>query len=83
MERCRDTSPTGGWVGAASDSQTNFLTICPRTFGAYTIVSPASKDQDVSASGVHIEGIRPLSTALFHELLHLMYPRFSKWFPPL
>lgn len=83
MERCRDTDPTGGYIGAQADPKSNFITICPRTFSDYTTVAPPAKDQDVSASGVFIETIRPLSTSLFHEMMHLMYPTFSKWFPPL
>ena len=83
MTRCRDTSPTGGFAGAFTDVRTNFVTICPRTFSSYTTVSPAAKDQDLSASGSHIETIRPLSTTLFHELMHALYPLFSKWLSPL
>lgn len=87
MERCRDTSPTGGYAGAISDSNINWITICPRTFSSYTSVAPATKDQDVSpqdgSRGPYIESIRPLSTTLMHELLHLLNPTFSKWFSPL
>lgn len=83
MERCRDTDANGGFVGAFSDTMTNFITICPRTFTSYTAVAPATKDQDMSASGVYIERVRSLATTLFHETMHLLYNSFSEWFSPL
>jgi hypothetical protein len=70
-------------MGAVSDSKINWMTICPRMFGVYTAVAPATKDQDVSALGQYIMNIRPLSTLLLHEFLHLLYPTFSKWFSPI
>jgi hypothetical protein len=77
-KRCRDANQYGGYLAAESDTEIKWITICPTSFNDYKDMVPPSTDYDVSASGRFIENLRPLSTVLFHEYLHQLYPDFSK-----
>lgn len=81
--RCRDTAPDGSYLSAVSDGIIRWITICPRTLQNEAAAAPPNKDQDISATGSFIDNIRPLSTTLLHECLHILFPTFSKWFSPL
>jgi len=78
MERCSDTSPTGGFLGAMSESKINWITICPRIFSRDITVASYTNGEDASPTGKYINDVRPLGVTLMHELLHLLYPEFSK-----
>jgi hypothetical protein len=83
MLRCRDTNANGDSLAAASEPPINLITICPRSFNQFATTAPATKDQDVSATGAFIHHIWPLSALLLHEYLHILYADFSKWFSPI
>ena len=78
MRRCADTKPDGSFVGAMSDDTINWITICPRSFSNYRAVAPLDKDQNVSANRIWIGLLRPLGVTIFHEMMHILYPGFSK-----